>query len=274
MLVQSVTGQISHALKAEGADASEDGTGRGTPIICFSAKDYGADATLELNPTLRAGGHTSSHANAGVMPAICQTVALRGRDGGATAELGDDVAFALRSSSGGGDKPYVLAFDQYNYKTDNIAASLTSGQGTAQHNTVLTSAVRRLTPRECERLQGFQWQCSPDYPGAWADETGRYWSPDYTSISYGNISKAKLDADYIKYLARGNPKNMTRADVAGLASDGPRYKSLGNSWAVPKFHWLGARLDRALTAQTDPLALAIERYRAQRRVLAELLAAA
>jgi len=39
------------------------------------------------------------------------------------------VATALRASQGGGDKPHVL-----------------------------TSAVRRLTPRECERLQGF-----PDY---------------------------------------------------------------------------------------------------------------
>lgn len=89
--------------------------------------------------------------------------------------------------------------------------------------------MRRLTPRECERLQGF-----PD---------------DYTQI-----------------LWRGRP--------ADACPDGLRYKALGNSWAVPKFRWLGARLDRALAARADPLALAIERYRAQRRVLAEILAAA
>lgn len=85
----SVTGEITHTLKAEGFDASEDGTGRGNPIIA-------------------------------------QTVALRGREGGATAELGGEVATALRASQGGGDKPHVL-----------------------------TSAVRRLIPTECERLQGF-----------------------------------------------------------------------------------------------------------------------
>jgi hypothetical protein len=36
---------IAHALRADGFDASEDGTGRGTPLvpIAFSAKDYGAD---------------------------------------------------------------------------------------------------------------------------------------------------------------------------------------------------------------------------------------
>lgn len=31
---------------------------------------------------------------------------------------------------------------------------------------------------------------------------------------------------------RGNP----------ASPDGPRYKALGNSWAVPKFAWLGARI--------------------------------
>jgi DNA (cytosine-5)-methyltransferase 1 len=61
-------------------------------------------------------------------------------------------------------------------------------------------SVRRLTPRECERLQGF-----PD---------------DYTLIPY-----------------RGKP-----------AADGPRYKALGNSMAVPVIRWIGERL-----AQVDAL---------------------
>jgi DNA (cytosine-5)-methyltransferase 1 len=74
-----VTGDRTHALRAEGADASEDGTGRGTPIvpIAFSVKDSGNDATVDLAPTLRAGGHTSSHANAGVMPGIAIGIAVR-----------------------------------------------------------------------------------------------------------------------------------------------------------------------------------------------------
>lgn len=56
------------------------------------------------------------------------------------------------------------------------------------------SAVRRLTPRECERLQGF-----PD---------------DYTLIPWRK----------------------------GLAPDGPRYKALGNSMAVPVMRWIGERI--------------------------------
>jgi DNA (cytosine-5)-methyltransferase 1 len=94
---------IAHALRGEGFDASEDGTGRGTPLVpvCFSAKDHGADAQHDLAPTLRAGGHAGSHANAGVMPA---------------------VAFGAQAAEGDSTNRYL---------------------------------VRRLTPDECARLQGF-----------------------------------------------------------------------------------------------------------------------
>ena len=199
-----VTGDVTHTLKSEGADASEDGTGRGTPIICFTAKDYGADAQEELAPTLRSGNSSGSHANGGVMPAV--TVAIRGRDGGATAELGGDIATALRASQGGGDKPHVLA-------TRDVAGAITSNYGKQFDNSDTAigpnvanhhSAVRRLTPVECERLQGF-----PD---------------GYTDIPW-----------------RGKPNSP----------DGPRYRALGNSWAVPKFVWLGERIQKLMPVAND-----------------------
>jgi DNA (cytosine-5)-methyltransferase 1 len=62
-------------------------------------------------------------------------------------------------------------------------------------------AVRRLTPRECERLQGF-----PD---------------DYTLIQY-----------------RGKD-----------AADGPRYKAMGNSMAVPVMRWIGERIQMVESIQ-------------------------
>lgn len=62
-----------------------------------------------------------------VPQAVAYSVALRGREGGGTAELGDDLATCLRASGGGGDKPHVL----------------------------VQMRVRRLTEVECERLQGF-----------------------------------------------------------------------------------------------------------------------
>lgn len=81
---------VTHALRSEGADASEDGTGCGTPIIAapitasygkqldkgeppnliaFSSKDHGADAG-SLAPTLRAQNFKDSHINGGGQVAI------------------------------------------------------------------------------------------------------------------------------------------------------------------------------------------------------------
>lgn len=171
---------VAHTLRAE-HDASEDGTGRGTPLvpIAFSCKDHGADAGA-VSPPLRAMGHHESHANAGGQVAVA--VSLRGREGGATAELSGDIATALRSSQGGGDKPHVLA-------TRDVAQSLTSNYGKQPDNSDTAGgptlaihglAVRRLTPREAARLQGFQ--------------------DDYLDITY----RGKPAADGNKYKALGN----------------------------------------------------------------------
>lgn len=162
-------GLIAHALRGEGFDESEDGTGRGTPIvpIAFDCKASGQNGfgVGEIASTMRSMGHANSHQNGGGHLAVA--VNIRGREGGGTAELSGDIATALRASQGGGDKLHALT----------------------------GSAVRRLTPRECCRLQGF---------------------PD----------------DYLDVMFRGKP-----------AADGPRYKALGNSMAVPVMHWIGKRIE-------------------------------
>ena len=75
---------VAHTLRGDGCDASEDGTGRGAPLVptAFSAKDHGADAG-PLAPTLRAMQHDRSHANAGGQVAVCfeSRVARNGRGG-------------------------------------------------------------------------------------------------------------------------------------------------------------------------------------------------
>lgn len=133
---------------------------------------------------------------------------------------------------------FALAFPEYMSGTqvassENLSPSLMSRNPTAvaialdKHGAETTDIVmppatqglqvRRLTPRECERLQGF-----PD---------------DYTLIPYGRaISPEKLDADYAKYLMRGG--KMSFEDCCRAAADAPRYKAIGNSMAVPVMRWL------------------------------------
>jgi DNA (cytosine-5)-methyltransferase 1 len=95
--VIAVLGDKSHALTAEGHDASEDGTGRGTPVIAFYSTGGGNDAPAEeISPALKVG----------------------------------------------------------------------SGLDIASPPAVFASTVRRLTPMECERLQGF--------PDGWTAERYDY----------------------------------------------------------------------------------------------------
>jgi len=95
--------------------------GHRVPLIAFSSKDDGRDAA-EIAPTLRSMNYADSHMNGGGQVAI----AFNNRQDPITSEVGQPIG-----------------------AQDN-------GQG------VLNSCgVRRLTPTECERLQGF--------PDNWTD---------------------------------------------------------------------------------------------------------
>lgn len=188
-------------------------------VVAFSCKDHGADAG-ELSPTLRAMGHGASHANAGGQVAVAFQDRFRGDDGR------------------GYDRAPPMSVEQTGtletVKPWNVATAM---------------QVRRLTPRECERLQGFQWLCTPDYPGAWQDDAGRWWSPDYTDIpwtEYQRIQKqaAKAGTSFEAELKKRG--KVLRGPKTPDCPDGPRYKALGNSWAVPNVRWIGRRIDAEL----------------------------
>jgi site-specific DNA-cytosine methylase len=80
--------------------------------------------------------------------------------------------------------------------------STLNGQDGADSCVLTEQAIRRLTPRECERLQGV-----PD---------------DWTLVPF-------------RHRAMG---------------DGPRYRMLGNSCAVPVIRWIGARIAAAHAGTT------------------------
>ena len=125
------------------------------PIIVFSCKDSGADATAELSPTLRSMGHDESHSNGGgqlavVVKGVCYSNDSRcdnaNEDLSPPVKSGDPpaVAFQTRIARNGRGQP------------EEIAPALgADALGASRPCVAATSGVRRLTPRECERLQGF-----------------------------------------------------------------------------------------------------------------------
>ena len=133
------------------------------------------DTNCELAHTL---GRNNGQENAIVTEPF--TLAIRGRSEGSTVEVRNDgTANALLTPNGGRAGMGVGAI----------------GWG---------MQVRRLTPIECERLQGF-----PD---------------NHTLIGW-------------------------RGKNADECPDGPRYKAIGNSMAVPVMRWIGERIAAALPAE-------------------------
>ncbi len=170
--------------------------GQENAVIAFSSKDNGHDASHEISPTLRAGNSNVGNQNAGSPPA---------------------VAYGFKAGQGAKAHGIGYAIEQ--------APTLTSANsGSNQAPAIMQNmAVRRLTPVECERLQGF-----PD---------------NHTLIPMNK--RNQLVEDELAYL-RAHFPDMPEDEAHRLAADGPRYKAIGNSMAVPVMRWLGKRIAGAL----------------------------
>lgn len=139
---------VAHYLRAEGFDASEDGTGRGTPLVPvpFDTTQITSKANYS-NP--RPGDPCHPLAAGAYAPAVAYTTKMHNTKSNNAGKLFEERSPCLDANS---PAPALLK----------------------------PSQVRRLTPRECERLQGF-----PD---------------GYTDI----LSRGKPAADGPRYKALGN----------------------------------------------------------------------
>lgn len=164
----ATTTLITHALTAEGADASEDGTGRGTPIVPVDLAQV-TSGENRSNP----------------------------RDGDPAGML----AATSRSAIAFGEVHDVSAGEE-------VSPSVRTGTGGGQIGVSTMSAVRRLTPVECERLQGF--------PDGWT------------------AKRAEVRREGNRWVSG------ERAEVE--QSDAARYRQLGNSIAEPVFEWVAHRM--------------------------------
>ena len=135
--------------------------GKENSPIAFSCKNHAQDAS-DKSPCLRAMNEVDGNANAGGQVAVAFEARFARNDRGAPT----DIVPPLKAQSG------------------------QTGKGDASPLTIQSRQVRRLTPRECERLQGF-----PD---------------DYTQIPY----RGKPAKDGPRYRAIGN--SMARPVMAWI----------------------------------------------------------
>jgi DNA (cytosine-5)-methyltransferase 1 len=151
--------------------------------IAFDA--YNSDVTGDVTKTIDTGQdyqHVPIAFSSNMSVPDCQTD-------------GTTPTLKLGGHNGGNPPAVCIGVDHdLNAATELMGPLIRGPMGSPRNAALMFGQVRRLTPRECERLQGF-----PD---------------DYTLIPYRNK----------------------------LAADGPRYKSMGNSMAVPVMRWIGERI--------------------------------
>ncbi len=201
--ISTSTGETSHCLNAGGMgriDYESETLIVGALVSQHTPNGHGQSG---VNLQAAAAGH--------ILPVAFETRFARNGRGAP-----DEVVPPLKAQSGQSGKGDAAPCVAYGFQSSQSGtrevdahATLDSNNGSRRHNGVrVGSAVRRLTPEECEKLQGFP--------------------PGYTAVSY-----------------RGK-----------LAADGPRYRALGNSMAVPVMAWVGMRI--GLVDQIQPVVAPIK----------------
>ncbi len=195
-------------------------------VTCMAHGQGGAEIASERRTTLTCTGNERVEAEA----MVAQPIAFHPSQDPISST--DGTTHGLGCGSSGGQASVAVSYGVRTANTssngwgiqEEVTHTLDCAQGVAVAQPIVASmgmsghanrpavmtvframAVRRLTPVECERLQGF-----PD---------------NYTNIPW-----------------RSKPESP----------DGPRYKALGNSWAVPVVTWIGKRIAAATLQNSLP----------------------
>lgn len=254
---------VAHTLRADGFDASEDGTGRGTPLIpvLFQDSEFGAKE-YDTAGTLRAG--REPHHQILVQPVAFTTqqepkwsedgsaftvtdassigepsvVAFndRGCDGGAQAEVDDESLANIRSASGGSSRTYV-AFTCKDYGGD--AGDISPTLRAMNENASNANAGGQIAVAFNPQAGGKQTTLGmSEVAGAMS-----------TSTMLGamiNSAVRRLTPEECEKLQGFEPGYTDVPYRKKQAADGPRYRALGNSMAVPCMEYIGARIECVL----------------------------
>lgn len=202
-----------------------------TEAVIFESRfaRNGRGAPEDVCPPLKAESGETGKGDAAPLVAFTQNsrseVRIIGGDG--------QVTGALAAEPGAQQQNYIaqdpMILDEYNQTAADQSFPLRTAAGDGIPKLV-SSAVRRLTPRECERLQGF-----PD---------------DYTLIPWGQhkkdcasiVGKDTSEMTMEEFYDNDSDLPCNCGKPLKDAPDGPRYKALGNSMAVVVMWWIGFRI--------------------------------
>ena len=251
----------THSLRADGFDASEDGTGRGTPLVpavamCLNAGAMGRiDGESETFVPVAFGWQNSAAQGASAseqhtptldkskVPAVAFAIqGAAGRDNPASGPdgvgvRGDDCAYTLEARA----EVQAVAFSCKDHGADagDVAPTLRSmneGGGNANGGGQVAVAFADVAdPVAANQARTYTREGSGNF---------RLSNVAHTAMQVRRLTPRECERlqgfpdDYTLVTHRGKP-----------AADGPRYKALGNSMAVPCMAWIGRAIMAAHGAE-------------------------
>lgn len=221
----------THTLKGEGFDGGEDGTGRGTPLVPVSVDTYNQTLHQTLHQTLQRGTGTDQIGGVMLVPIAIQGN-LVGRDSGGPVGKGySDVGVMFTLTK---EDRHAVAFD----------------------TTQITSAKNYSNPQPgdpCHPLaagahspavafQESQSGCREYDDAGTLRAGGPGHDPVGTRIREGMGVRRLMPVECERL--QGFPDCWTFIPYRGKpASDGPRYRGIGNSMATTVLLWIGKRIE-------------------------------
>lgn len=302
---QGFTHDVAPCLTSSGRGVERGGDTRGQdPVVAIAFGGNNQSGAIDIATARNACSSGSGRLDFETETFLVQSVSLRGREGGATAELGGTIAGTLRASSGGGDKAHVLAPITFDSRQDCVSSSHVFGALGSSSPQAQAVAFAQNSRDEVRLMNG-----DGQIVGALAAETGAKQQCYIAQCVTGDITHTIKDdginanesdpwcgkpivAAYgisnqptPKFAYELSPpldakasgggrmesvftgmavRRLTPVECARLQgfeddylsqvmvrgkpmADGPMYKALGNSWAVPNVSWIGRRIHNMLS---------------------------
>lgn len=278
---------VTHSLRGEGFDAIEDGTGRGTPLVPVSWREnqrgevelVGGDG-LTVQALSTGGGKPGQGYPAIAFHPTQDPIAIHphciGRAPNAGPQgkeyLTDGSAYCMDSR--GQPQAVAIAWDEELNASIEQAGTLLRGGAGGRHDGVLAPTLTagndpsrspqssEITAQVAAVFEATAAVALQDVRAINKAQNGRGWNADGTAYTVDtHATQGVATAMQVRRLTpvecerlQGFPDGYTaipwRGKSASECPDGPRYKALGNSWAVPVVRWIGKRIDGAIRSKT------------------------
>ena len=259
---------VAHSLRGEGFDTSEDGTVRGTPLVPVSfAIQAGA---LRTNPNSGPDG-------VGVQADHAYTLEARAEVQAVCFDTTQITSAANYSNPKAGDPCHPLAAGMHapaiafpanlsatqHASTEELSPSLCAVNPTAvefnMHKSGNAASSMGVADERTDCLRAFEKSpfavaYTTKLHNTASNNAGKVFEERSTCLDANSPPPALLTAMQVRRLTpeecealQGFPRGHTlipwRKKPASECPDGPRYKALGNSWAVPVALWIGERIE-------------------------------